>query len=44
MFWFVFFFKKLFICEIVRAFQIFGDVCRLVFIVLENILRVSFTV
>lgn len=42
---FVFFFgNKCFLCEIVRAFQILGDVCRLVFIILENILRVSFTV
>lgn len=31
-------------CEIVRAFQIFGDSRRLVFIILENILRACFTV
>lgn len=36
--------KKCFFCEFVRAFKIFGDACRSVFIILENILRVSFTV
>lgn len=36
--------NKCFFCEFVRAFKIFDDARRLVFIILENILRVSFTV